>query len=313
MMDKPKAYAERCLSLTKESFDEPWRLMMTHPYDDRKSVSYRIENMYATKGTTYKKERVVGAGERLAHILRRLHERIESYPYAWALEGEKLDAYGYDLELYMNGDMDTMDRIDWTEVAETIIRTRLSIEPPEKGVWRELEPEEYVEGPGAGIRVEIEFEKAGPVNHVSLELVAAKDIELKALLFQEDTKRYTPMREVILQDGMTIKSNRSLTVNLPQPVYAKKMVLILVQREYAVNRYILPANYRAKAALLSLVREREATKTAGDVSSRKATLDFYGDSTVITDLFRRSGLEGYAEAMRKYKTEYEQWLKEQKK
>lgn len=249
----------------------------------------------------------------MQHILDRLHLRIESYPYAWPLEGEKLDVFGYDLELEMSGSAEMTSRVEWTEVAETNIRRRLSIEPPEQGVWRELSSDEYVEGPGAGVRVELEFEKAGPVNHVSLELMAAKEVELKALLFQEDTKRYTPMREIILRDTMVTKSNRSLSVNLPQPVYAKKMVFILVQEEYAVNRYILPANYRAKSALLEMVREQEANKTLSDVNSAQVSLNYQEQAENIADLFRRSGLEGYAEAMRKYKSEHEKWLKEQKR
>lgn len=308
-----KTYAERCLSLTKDSFDAPWRIIMTHPYDDRRTVTFRIENLYALQGSIYEKERVVSAGEKMKHILERLHLRIEEYPYAWPLEGEKLDVFGYDIELETGGTEESTTLVEWTEVAETNIRRKLSIEPPEQGVWRELSSDEYVEGPGAGVRVELEFEKAGPVNHVSLELVAAKEVELKALLFQEDTKRYTPMKEIVLRDTMVTKSNRSLSVNLPQPVYAKKMVFVLVQEEYAVNRYILPANYRAKSALLEMVREQEAEKTTQDIESAQVSLNYQRQAEDIASLFRRNGLEGYAEAMRRYKESNEQWLKEQKR
>lgn len=249
----------------------------------------------------------------MSHILEKLHQRIESYPYHWALEGKKLDAFGYDLILSVASDVETTSLVEWTEVAETVIRRRLTIDPPTQGVWRELEEEEYIEGIGTGIQVEIEFEKAGPVNQVSLELMSAKDVELKGLLFQEDSKRYSAMKEIVLRETMVTKSNRSLNVNLPQPIYAKKLIFILVQEEYAVNRYILPANYRAKMALLEMVREQEAFKTSENVSSKQYELNYKDQSEDIASLFRRSGLDGYAEAMKRYKEMNEEWLKTQRK
>lgn len=306
------SYIERAYSLSKKQADEPWRLEVAHPFDAEKRLVYYLADD-RHPGGFHEDRPVLAADEKFDYILNELVKRIERYPYFWPLEGQKIDAYGYDFYSYLQkgqAEDDAME-IGMTEVADTIVREKLSIASPPKEAWRTLTAEDYVEGKGIGIRVEVLLEKAGSVNHVGVELFTAKEVELAAVLYQEDDKQYTPMKELILDGVGVVKSRRSMTVNFPSAVYAKRIVLIFRQQEYVVNKYKLPKEIVAQKQILSYIKEEEARKTAEAVGSRQYVTDYKSEH--FADLFVKSGLKGWADVMRKYRQEHEAWLKQQKK
>lgn len=306
------SYIEKCLSLSIGEWEKPWRIEVAHPFDTQKKIVYYLANEKYPKGSFYDNRPVINAGEKLGYILSRLLLRIERYPYYWPLEGQKIDAFGYDF--YMDLAKDSAGEatfLEVTEGADTLIKQKLSIEPPEKKAWRTLTGNDYVKGDGIGIRLDITLEKAGPINHLALELFSSKTVELSAVLYQEDVTQYTPMKEMIIEDISLLQSNRSLTVNFPKAVYAKRVVLILTQKEYTVNKYILPKDSIAQTKILKYIEKEEARMTAENTGSLPYEVDYKSDS--FAKVFIRSDLKGYADLMKEYKKSHEAWLKSQKK
>lgn len=312
-MAESKSYIEQCLSISKEGYDEPWRMEIKHPFDNNKKVVYYLENEKHPVGTLYNLRPIVEIGANMEYVMQQLLERIERYPYYWPLENQKIDPYGYDFWTTMQKGQENENNIiiELTEGADTLIREKLSISLPVKEAWRPLEAEDYVEGTGAGIRMEILLEKAGPVNHLALELFSAREVEIKALMYQEDIKQYSPVKELIIENIESLQSNRSITLNFPKPIFAKRIIVILVQKEYAVNRYALPKNIVAQKKILKYIKDEEARKTAEDIGSVSYQTDYKTDS--FADAFIRSGLKSYADLMKDYKKKHEDWLKSQKK
>lgn len=312
-MADAKSYIEQCLSMSKEGYDEPWRMEIKHPFDENKKIVYYLENEKHPVGTLYNLRPIIEMGDNMTYVMQQLLERIERYPYYWPLENQKIDPYGYDFwTTIQKGQEDNNNIIiEFTEGADTLIREKLSINLPVKEAWRALSGEDYVEGAGIGVRMEILLEKAGPVNYLALELFSAREVQLGALMYQEDIKQYSPVKELIIEDAKLMQSNRSITINFPKPIFAKRIILILVQKEYAVNRYALPKNIVAQKKILKYIKDEEARRTAEDVGSASYETDYKTDS--FADAFIRSGLKSYADLMKDYKKKHEDWLKSQKK
>lgn len=307
------SYIEQCHSLSKAGFEEPWRIEIKHPFDGNKKIVYYLANEKHPTGTMYELRPILETGTNFTYVLNQLHERIEKYPYYWPLENQKIDPYGYDFYTDMKKGSEETNNIliELTQGADTLLREKLSISLPVKEAWRPLEDEDYVEGSGAGIRMEILLEKAGPVNHLALELFSAREVAIKAVMYQEDVKQYAPVKELVIDDVRTMQSNRSITINFPKAIFAKRIILILVQKEYAVNRYALPKNVVAQKKILKYIQTEEAKRTAQDVGSVSYETDYKTES--FADVFVRSGLQGYADLMKEYKKKHEDWLKSQKK
>jgi len=312
MADGTISYIEKCLSLSLKGWEQPWRMEVAHPFDAEKKIVYYLANEKYPKGTFFENRPVINGGEKFTYILNQLLLRIEKYPYYWALEGQKIDAFGYDFYMDLAKDSTSeANYIEVTEGADTLIKEKLSIEAATQEAWRPLTGEDYVSGDGIGIRLDITLEKAGPVNHLALELFSSKLVELSAVLYQEDVTQYTPMKEMVIEDISLLQSNRSLTVNFPKPVYAKRVILILTQKEYSVNKYMLPKDAIAQSKILNYIQKEEARMTAEDTGSSQYQVDYQSDS--FADVFIRSGLKGYAKLMKTYKASHEAWLKSQKK
>jgi len=312
MAESNVSYIEKCLSLSVSEWEKPWRMEVAHPFDNQKKIVYYLANEKYPNGTFYENRPVIKAGEKLEYILSRLLLRIEKYPYYWPLENQKVDAFGYDFYTDLTKESNNEAQyIEVTEGADTLIKEKLSIEAPGKEAWRVLTGEDYVSGDGIGIRLDITLEKAGPINHLALELFSSKTVELSAVLYQEDVTKYVPMKEMVIEDISLLQSNRSLTVNFPKAVYAKRIVLILTQKEYTVNKYMLPKDAIAQAKVLKYIQKEEARMTAENTGSLQYDVDYKSDS--FADVFVRSGLKGYAKLMKEYKKAHEAWLKKQKK
>lgn len=305
------SYIEKCYSLSKQSWESPWRIEISHPFDAEKKLVYYLadENV---PGGFYEERPVIAAAEKFSYILTELHKRIERYPYFWPLEGEKIDYYGYDFYTYLTKESDEADamEIGMTEVADTIARDKMAINDPEPEVWKTLTAEDYVEGKGIGVRMTLTLEKAASVNHVALELFSSKDVELASFLYQEDDSQYVPMKELDLKTIGVAQSKRSLDVRLPKAVFAKRIVLILTQKEYVVNKYKLPKNVVAQRKILKHIKEEEAKKTSLSTGSRQYVTDYKSEQ--FADLFVKAGLSGWAKLMERYREDYKKWLGSQK-
>lgn len=306
------SYIEKCYSLSKNKYDEPWKIEVSHPFDAEKKIVYYLADE-KHPGGFYEQRPILTTDEAFAYIIGELEKRIERYPYFWPLEGEKIDYYGYDFYTYLTkgAEESEANEIGMTEVADTIAREKMAIAPPEKTIWRTLGPDDYVEGKGAAIRLTLTLEKASSLNHVAVELFTSKSVEMAAFLYQEDDSQYAPLKELDLKELGVEQSRRSLEVRLPKAVFAKRIVMVLRQKEYVVNKYKLPKNVVAQRKILRHIKEEEAKKTASATGSRQYVTDY--KSEAFADLFVRAGLSGWAKLMERYREEYKNWMKNQKK
>lgn len=282
------SYIERIHSLSKSAFEAPWRMELTHPSEtDRKLVVYIADERHV-KGSTFDGHWVVEAGEKWQYILDSLHRRAERYPYYWPLENVDLDPFGYDFATDMApGGM--MREIEVTDVAEAIVRERLSIEPPPKTLWTDLVSGERITGPGAGIRLQVKLQRAGSVNHIALELFSAQKVRLAGLFYQEDDSPLAPAKELSVADVGLTQSNRSLSIQLPEPVYAKTLTFVLVQEEYRVSKYALPRDVAVQRAFLAYLAGKDGWR------EEQGT-----DDESFLEMFLRVGKEDYHEFVKLY-------------
>lgn len=229
-------YIEQAFSVTKQDTFSPWKIVYSHPFDVNKKVSIYIADRYALADTSIDNIQVVEAGEDLKYILDFLVDRIaDKYPYQWPLEGQKIDNAGYDFRSNFN-ETAKVTVFDIVPSAKTIAWEKCRITPPIPMLERSLTQKEYVKGQFV-TKLSIVLGKPSPISTFSIDLYAAKPMELLSLVYEEDTMNYHQAKKINLDYVAVLNDNYTLTIKLAQPIFAKRLTLVFAQNNAQQNSY----------------------------------------------------------------------------
>jgi len=229
------SYIERHLSFGVDEFEGLWKLQFLHPFfygNEKQYVTvYMVPSNSDYTEAEYKGYEVVKMGANMTAVINKLIPRIQKYPYRWELEGKKLDAFGYDLVSEMAKGSDKVNEIDFTDIAFQEVSRYYSFTENVPAPDIVIETEE-VEGNGAMVKLELTMEKAQWVNQISLDFFTEFPVEVKSLMYQEDTMKFAPTYEIHLDE--TASSSSSLSFGFPS-VFAKRIIAILCQPTYTIS------------------------------------------------------------------------------
>lgn len=266
------SYVERHLSFGVDEFEGLWKVQFLHPFffgNEKQYVSvYVIPPNSDFKGDTYNGLEVVEAGKNIINVMKQLLPRIEKYPYRWELEGRKLDQFGYDLVSGMSKGSDKVNSIDFTDIAFQEISRFYAFEQPRPRPDLVTEDEE-VQGNGAMAKIQLTLEKSQWVNKVSFDFFSEYPVEVLALMYQEDTSKFSPVYEIPLEK--TAISNSSLSFHFAS-VFAKRFTVIIQQPTYVLGKGVVLPEQKAKEDMWNTI-------LAKNISGYLAGLDSWVEQT----------------------------------
>lgn len=233
-----KNYIEKIYSLTKESPYAPWKVEYPNPLDTNKKQIVYIENFYHPSGTNIEAIPVIKSGESFQYILDNLYPTISAYPYAWPLEGQKIDPNGYDF--YSNFDENGSAKIlEITDSARVIAWEKLNIKAPKEKLEKFLTKKEYVSGKHLA-KIQITLAKAGPMSEIAFKLKTIKDAELLSFVYETDIAKFDNPKSINLKELEIIPSSEIFLIKFGKPIFAKRITIVFAQNNSDMNTYALP-------------------------------------------------------------------------
>lgn len=234
-MDETKFYINYLLSLTKSSLEEPYRIEWVPLYGTHKEVGY-LANKYHLPGSEYKGVTVMEVGADLTEILSLLTPMIERYPYAWPLEGQKLDPLGYDFH--------TNEEQEWFEIepiARQEVWRKLGLVAPTPSISIPYVQPETVSG-GHLTKFSLTLGKASPISLLSFQMQSSLPVRLASLLYESDISGYSEAQKVDLDYLQVEQSAENITLLFGKAIFAKRLTFVLAQDNAKSNTYYANQN-----------------------------------------------------------------------
>lgn len=279
MADKEKYnYIEKAFSVSKDSYELPWKIEYMHPLDSNKRSTVYVSNYYYAANTLLNNIPVILAREELSYTLNQLLLRIESYPYFWPIEGEKIDPNGYDF--YTNyQESGIVTYMNLTDSAKVILWNKLNIKDPIPQLEFDVSDDIEVEGKHL-TKFSLTLEKAGPVSNLSFDLHTTKPMELLAVVYEPDITRYTVPKLLNLEALSVTKSSYTIDINLGKPIFAKRFTFVFAQNNAEENIYNVIQNYDFK----TIEQKRERYNSLFDLINQSK--DAYESESIFNDFLR---------------------------
>lgn len=271
-MERNRVYINQLLSLSKASFDEPFRIEWTYLYKTEKQVAY-LENRYALKNTTFNEKDVLAVGPAFQETLNNLLPVISSYPYTWPLDGQKLDPLGYDFSFDTS-----LNSIEIEPVAKEEMWRKLQIEAPAPALSTPYTRPEMVSGKHL-TKFSLNLQKASPISLLSFQMQSALPVRLASLVYESDISGYSEPQKVNLDLLQIEQSKEVITILFGQPIFAKRLTFVLAQDNAKSNRY-----YRsATGEDFTYVADERDLSTLEKLIGKDGQTTVYQTDTVYTD------------------------------
>ena len=231
-METNKLYIDKLLSLTKTGAQDPFLVEWLPLYGTEPRRVY-LADLYREQGESYKETDILKAGTQLQTILDLLLPTISGYPYVWPLNGQKLDAYGFDFEL--NG---SETQLEILTVAKEEVWRKLSLQLPGASLISDYVQPEIVTG-GHLTKCSLVLEKASPLSFLSFRMHSVFPVRLASLLYESDISGYSEAKKVNLEAIQLQQSNETITLLFGKPIFAKRLTFVLAQDNASGNTYYL--------------------------------------------------------------------------
>lgn len=152
-----------------------------------------------------------------------------------------------------------------------------------------------VKAGGAIVKFTITLPRPEIISEITLSPFTTYPIEIASIMYEEDTETYHIPQEILAKP---VENTQTMTVQFPS-IVAKRLTVVLRQKNYTKNSYLVREAELNKADLWDKIKNRET----------EITLD--GGSTVSqSDLDTWSGWDIYQTELKKYEDAYAQFEKE---
>ena len=213
-------YVNHIISLTKESPTEPFTLRYKTLNGINLIEQYLPDGKIWIDGMRYKNNQLMVPDESMFEILKTLLASIESYPWSWDLNGEKLDYYGFDLTVIGN-------RIRFSPTALKAVQDYLGYEPEQTLETIYSQPK-FAHAPHL-TKLSIELEKTSIISEFLIQLHSVNPVRLAAFIYESSLSGEGHPIEINLSELEVSQSNESLIVNLGKPIVVKRLTITLAQ------------------------------------------------------------------------------------
>lgn len=286
------------ISLGVQERDGLWKISFVNPLEST-AVQFAYLVMDPTDlrvGSKVDGIYVAEPGDRMKTVLSWLYAGINKYPYYWPWEGTFVDKYGYDFEIQKSGDR--IQVVEATAIAYEIIKNEIEVKPEDPND-RVVEVAEILEPGGAYVKFTVTLNQPSPTSEVTISPFAPYPLEVVSIMYEEDIETYHPRKELIFKEKPT-SSTSSMTFSF-SPVIAKRFTIILRQKNYTKNTYLIRGKEIEKNALWDKIATREAEVTL-DLTDNVETVE----EDKITNW---TGWDLYLLAQQKYYDDLAEWEK----
>ena len=293
------SYVEYAISLGIFEREGMWRIQYVDPVDAgvRRVAYIPPSDKDGRIGKKIDGIPVAKPGPRMMQVLAWLQNQVTKYPYFWPYEGGPVDRYGYDFEVTItNGDT---QYVEITTIAYEIVRTRLDVKDPVP-TEKTIEVDEYLPAGGAYVKLAVTLQAPQPVSEITITPFTVYPLEVVSVLYEEDIETYRPRKEIIFQQKPQ-PSTKTIVLTFPT-IIAKRITIILCQKNYTINKYLIRESEVHKKELWDKISLREAEVTL-DVNDN-------GLETVEeSNIMKWTGWDAYLKAYEKYKKDLDEWKK----
>lgn len=278
-------YAEYAISLGLNSQEEMWKIQLLHPHDSNKILSAWIpmDDEDSRIGTIVDNLSIAKPGLRLLTIIKGLHQSISYFPYYWPFEGKYVDKFGYDFEIVMDSE-DVISEINLTDIAYEIASQYVDATPPSENPVVDVMTS-TVEPGGALVKISITLDRPKPVSEFSMAPFTKYPMELAAITYEEDIDTYHPPKEIPIPQATEESSQwfkqdtTSIRFQFPA-VIAKRLTIILRQKNYELNTYLIRETSFSRQDLWEKISNREAEVTLDLTDGLESISNKDGDNVV---------------------------------
>lgn len=219
-------YANTILSLTKAAPTEPFVLRFQY-LDERTLQSRSLPDGHVfLAGMPHGQATIETVEAGFAALLHQLLLSIDSYPYTWPLEGQKLDVTGFDLYEGESG-------LTLSPAALATAKAALGFREDQQLETPYSRPV-YVTAPHL-TKLSLTLQKASPLSQLSFQLHATQPVRLAALVYESDLAGYAQPIQVNLSDLQVTQSAENITILFGKPILAKRLTFTLAQDAAEAN------------------------------------------------------------------------------
>ena len=213
-------YINHIISLTKKSPADPFTL----GYKTLDAIDlvegYLPDGKIWLEDMRYQNIPLLRPDEDMLEILKTLLDSIETYPWSWELNGEKLDHYGFDL--YLTG-----NRIRFSPTALKAIQDYIGYEP-DRTLESIYSQPKFAYAPHL-TKFSIELEKTSVISEFFIQLHSVNPVRLAAFIYESSLSGEGHPIEINLSELEVSQSNESLIINLGKAIVVKRLTITLAQ------------------------------------------------------------------------------------
>lgn len=304
------------ISLGVAGPDGLWKIQFIHPLDAMVKVNAWIAPTINDEriGTTVDGIKVARPGTHMIEVLSWLVDMVPTFPYYWPYEGHSVDKYGYDFSVDMEvQSKDNVSLVEFTEIAYSIIKQNLNIQPPAAGPQTVDQDRYFLEAGGAYIKYTVTLDRAQPVSEITITPFTEFAMEVMSIMYEEDIETFHARKELILQDVTLVDSKQyakpketqasttMMTFKFPS-IIAKRFTFILRQKNYKKDTYLIREKDVSEKDLWDKISAREAEVTL-DVTDGLDTVE-------ESKISQWTGWDIYQQQLQKFYDSLDKWKNE---
>ena len=213
-------YANIILSLTKESPAEPFKIQYKYLDEVDLQTRYLPDGKIWFPDMRRQNVNIQAVDNNLYDLLQHMLLSIQSYPWTWSLQGEKLDDYGYDL-------YDSGGELFLSPTALYQVQSRLLF-VPDIILEKPYSQPKYVTAPHL-TKFSLTFPKAHPLSELSIQFHSVQPVRLASLVYESDLSGFSEAIELDLETLQVSQSNENLTILFGRPILSRRLTFVLAQ------------------------------------------------------------------------------------
>ena len=219
-------YINLILSLSKASPEAPFKLQFKYLNSIELETIYLPDGFIWLPEMVYDKKPLAVVDNNFYEILKHLLKSIESYPYVWPLESQKLDLYGYDL--YNEGNI-----FSFSPTALKVVQQALNYTASEALAQPYTQPE-FVTAPHL-TKLALTLQKPSVLSELSFQIQSVQPVRLASLVYESDLSNYTTPVRLNLEKLQVTQTNNVLHILFGESILVRRFTFVLAQDNLLSN------------------------------------------------------------------------------
>lgn len=240
-------YINNIIGITKKSPTDPFQIQFRYIYNPDLITLYLPDGKIFLPGMSYEGYPLTEVDNDMYEVLKIIFSSIESYPYSWELNGQKLDAYGFDL-------YDEGNRLRFSPTALKTVQDFIGYQPESVLEYIYNQPS-FAYSPFL-TKLSINLEKTSVISEFAIQLQSVDPVRVAAFVYESSLSGEGHPMVVNLDELQVKESNESLWISFGKPIVVKRMTITLAQDNiYKAIPLKNPESKKEKEEILNLIEK----------------------------------------------------------